>query len=295
LIGRESVTPQATGNTQSWPMWQPGLNSGATVHGRFMQADPNATGMVVMRDTAHHGMALFPSVNAFDLRDRFGDGANLYQYLRSSIWNRSDPLGLDVGEEEDDSMDWFEEGTDALSLLDPLPGPSDFIRETARALVEDYAANLEWDVEWAMDWSLPDDDHSRGDNTWVSLALARGAYDAFDIGLPGTDASVNPTDWFADSGFSGRKAGGSRRGNAHNGFTVHVKKGQPAHREYRHVLAAAGMKRPEWEFEHTIQGVGRLDAINVDARIARELKPDTPSGRAAGRRQAERYRKSLEE
>ena len=38
----------------------------------------------------------------------------------------------------------------------------------------------------------------------------------------------------------------------------------------------------------------RPDAINVQTGEIRELKPDTPSGRAAGRAQLERYREAAE-
>ena len=41
--------------------------------------------------------------------------------------------------------------------------------------------------------------------------------------------------------------------------------------------------------------IARMDAINARDRIIKELKPDTPSGRAAGPRQLERYRQIAEE
>ena len=48
-----------------------------------------------------------------------------------------------------------------------LPGPGDFIRGGLESLVRAYVVNLEWDVQWALDMSLPDDWGSRLDDSWV--------------------------------------------------------------------------------------------------------------------------------
>ncbi|MBX3404698.1 MAG: hypothetical protein KF699_14905 [Phycisphaeraceae bacterium] len=254
--------------------------------GRFLQPDPNATALTLIEATSFHGRGMGgvgALVAAFSMLSLYEDGGNLYQYVRSNPWRRSDPLGLESGEDEEDGPNWFEEGMDAFALLDPLPGPSDFIREAAKAIVEDYAANLEWDVEWALDWDLPDDWHSRTDDTWVGLALARGAKNAFDIGLPGTQDSYNPLDRFAGQQKSGR---GSRNGvgrNVNSGHSIVAQTGQRAHRNYRHTLG------PGYRYEVTIPGAGRADAINVNAKIVRELKPDTPTGRASGAKRLAKY------
>ena len=60
-------------------------------------------------------------------------------------------------------------------------------------------ANLSWDIEWSSDWTTGDDWHSRGDNSWVTLAIGRGLYQAFDVDLPFTDDSINPLDYVATS------------------------------------------------------------------------------------------------
>jgi len=62
--------------------------------GRFFQPDPNATAMTLIEASAHHGRGMDALVSAFDVQGLYGDGMNLYEYLGSSPWQRSDPLGL---------------------------------------------------------------------------------------------------------------------------------------------------------------------------------------------------------
>jgi hypothetical protein len=142
--------------------------------------DPNATGMVVVNDLASHGGRIEPGVVSFKLNELFSDGPSLYQYVCGNPVNLRDPYGLWAGL--------------AIGLL--APGPSDFIREAMRSLVEDYAANLDWDADWASDWSMPDDAHTRLRNDWIGVALGRGLYNAFETGVPFTDIGGNPLDAF---------------------------------------------------------------------------------------------------
>ncbi len=197
--------------------------------GRFMQPDPNATALTLIEAASYHGRGMDAMVAAFSITSLYGDGLNTQQYLRSNPWQRGDPLGLlsEYGDAVEEGLHPLDEALDAFALLDPLPGPADFIREAASALIEDYAANLDWDVEWAMDWSLPDDDHSRGDNSWVTLALGRGLRDAFEIGIPGTDRSFNPADVFAGSRV-GRSTGRSGGGKVRGGYTIQCARGHEA-------------------------------------------------------------------
>lgn len=51
-----------------------------------------------------------------------------------------------------------------MGMLDPVPGPSDYIRGALQGLVQEYASNLEWDLDWALDWGADDDLHTRGDS-----------------------------------------------------------------------------------------------------------------------------------
>ena len=56
------------------------------------------------------------------------------------------------------------------------------VQGMAESLIEEYAANLEDDLEWAMDWSRRDDDYSRMSSRWVDIALAKGLADHFNAG-----------------------------------------------------------------------------------------------------------------
>jgi hypothetical protein len=161
-------------------------NAHAVYHvqtGRFLQADPNASGQPLIYNAGwFHGVAPSVAVIGFDIEERYRDGANLYQYLGSNPLTNSDPLGLFI-----------------------LPGPGDFITGMLESLVSEYAARQDFDVEWAMDWEMGDDWHSRLDSSWVTLALGQGLYNAFDIGFG--DYSVNPLDLFASAGRRGASPG----------------------------------------------------------------------------------------
>ncbi|MBC7834876.1 MAG: hypothetical protein H7Y88_07225, partial [Phycisphaerales bacterium] len=215
-IGRESMTQPSLG---TWVLSQSGLSSGAAVHGRFMQADPNATAIVLVDGLVFHGQPFQPGVGQFDLQTRLRDGANLYEYLGSNPWVRADPLGLYEWE------DAYEDATDILGLLDPLPGPSDFIGGMLRSLIEEYSSNLEWDLEWAGDWSIADDEHTRGDNSWVNVALLRGLYEAFEISFPFSDEEWNLLEPFASASgsyASGSAGSGRKRANLPSSKSVQV-------------------------------------------------------------------------
>lgn len=260
--------------------------------GRFLQADPNETGQVVAGFLVTMGMAVDAIAGRVDLRSHYADGMSAYTYLRASPAWRSDVLGLyDDAEDDDyDGDDLLEDVSDILGLLDPLPAPSDLITGMYRALLEDYSENLDFDVEWASNWDLADDDHSRTDNSWIPLALNRGLYEAFDINLPFSDKKMNPLDLFAGK----KKNIFKRTKNVSNGHTLSVRKGQSAHKGYPEACGKLGMGPPDWRFEQTIPGVGQVDGINRTKRIVRELKPDTPFGRARGQKQLIKYVHKLE-
>lgn len=143
--------------------------------GRWLQSDPNATGMVNAQ-MAHHGDVSQPHSGVLEIEETLGDGFNLYEYLRSASGVHSDPLGLFVLE--------------ALGAV--IPSPSDVVRGMYTALLAGYAQNLSWDVQWATDWDMPDDMHSRIDNKWIPDAIAYGAMSAFAIGIPFTEFEFNP-------------------------------------------------------------------------------------------------------
>jgi len=50
--------------------------------------------MMLIEAASYHGRGLDAMVAAFDVQGLYGDGMNLYAYLGSNPWMRSDPLGL---------------------------------------------------------------------------------------------------------------------------------------------------------------------------------------------------------
>ncbi len=56
--------------------------------------DPNATALTLLEAASYNGRGVAALVTAFDMGDRYGYGANLYEYLGSNPWGRSDPMGL---------------------------------------------------------------------------------------------------------------------------------------------------------------------------------------------------------
>jgi hypothetical protein len=249
--------------------------------------------MVALETLAYHGMQIESDRIPLDLQSLHSDGANFYQYLKSKPSIGADPLGLYTNE------DFFNDATDVLGLFgNPMPGPSDFIRSILNAMVSDYSANLDFDLDWASDWSLPDDDHSRTDNSWVDLAIMRGAYEAFNIDLPCSDSSFNPLDVFASGsdmavasggGKSKASPGGAR--SKRGGSTATARKGRLKHDEFRKQMSH--MTRDGWKQEVDIPGVGRPDMHNPHTRQLIELKPFTPSGIARGAKQLQGYLKKL--
>jgi hypothetical protein len=63
--------------------------------GRWNQPDPNMTGLPVQANLAYHGRGLSASVQGFELRAHFGNGANVYAYLGGSPLTKADALGLE--------------------------------------------------------------------------------------------------------------------------------------------------------------------------------------------------------
>jgi YD repeat-containing protein len=132
---------------------QPRLASGANILaynrnrtlkpdlGRYLQQDPNATGLVLVATMAHSGAAGSSEVSLFSFGDSNRDGANLYQYVRSNPMNASDPLGLYMWGDWADTL-----ATGRLVLQ--LAG---LVVETGQFLMEEA-------VDWALDWERADDD-----------------------------------------------------------------------------------------------------------------------------------------
>jgi len=137
--------------------------------GRFLQRDMNATASVVLGAAGHSGRAMSAAVSAFDGMALYGDGASLYGYLGGSPRGRRDELGLRFG------ADLLGE-----AIMFGVRG----VRGGLEGMTGEYAANQEYDLDWALDWSQPDDRHSRGNNDWVQASFNEGMLggflDAFD-------------------------------------------------------------------------------------------------------------------
>ena len=145
-IALGSLTCANPPTCSTWTLSQQGLSSGAAVHGRFMQADPNATGMVLV-GMGWHGSVGMPRVDAFDLWTRFSDGPSLYVHLGGNPWGQSDPLGLF-------SASYAINGGFRLGSF-------------AADLFGQYASNLANDADWARNWSADDRAYSRLDSRWI--------------------------------------------------------------------------------------------------------------------------------
>ncbi len=121
-----------------------------TGFGRWLQRDPNASGQGLIGVSAIHGWCIRGSIDDFDLVSHYQDGANVLGYLDGSPTEATDPLGLWVGSAFDV---YFTLGTTTAEL--------------AFSLAAVYSENLDHDVAWALDWSLDDDMHTRGDASWI--------------------------------------------------------------------------------------------------------------------------------
>ncbi|NLX21638.1 MAG: hypothetical protein GXY55_08185, partial [Phycisphaerae bacterium] len=86
-----AATPTATGlyyNRNRW--YAPHL-------GRFLQRDPNETGLLRGFRLAFNGYRPTVTTGVFAPRDHYADGLNLYAYVRSQPVQYSDPQGLLLG------------------------------------------------------------------------------------------------------------------------------------------------------------------------------------------------------
>ncbi|MBY0111959.1 MAG: AHH domain-containing protein [Phycisphaerales bacterium] len=157
--------------------------------GRWLQQDPNDSGSPVSGRHLLHAAKIDEYFVSVSLIGRTTDGLSLAASYRSNPIMVSDSLGLF-------GLPAVGVGVGiGVGLL--VPGPSDFITGMLESLTTEYAARQEWDVEWAMDWRMSDDSHSRMDSTWVGMALGWGIYNSFEIGFG--EYTTNPIDWFASS------------------------------------------------------------------------------------------------
>ncbi|MBX3381873.1 MAG: hypothetical protein KF864_00025 [Phycisphaeraceae bacterium] len=148
--------------------------------GRFLQSDPNATGVVISSTPTFQGDGAASGLSAFDFELLYGNDHNTYQYLGSSTWTRDDPTGLSWS----DGFDMLAgAGQFALGASDP----GGLIGSMYSALIEQYSANLDYDVDWAVDLTQGDDWHTRTSNQWVTVALVLATTEHFGIEIDGFD------------------------------------------------------------------------------------------------------------
>jgi hypothetical protein len=130
-------------------------------HGRFLQPDPNATGLPVMGDLSFGGSALSPPRPEVDLTTWTTDGLTALAYCGGDSVNRGDPTGLFAGFMAPTSM--FDLYTDHMSnTLDWGSQTQQF----ASNLWSNYAIGMSDDLDWAFDMDAPDDAYSR--SAWAS-------------------------------------------------------------------------------------------------------------------------------
>ena len=142
-----------------------GYNRNRSVHvgwGRFLQRDPNATGLPVQAGLGFHGDGFDASVQGFDLAVHYGDGVNVYEYIGSDPLGGGDPTGL---------MEFSLGGqmaTMAINAWDMAEGTLETAATGIRGglglavMAMDHNLNMMFDFEWASDWGASDDDYSGG-------------------------------------------------------------------------------------------------------------------------------------
>lgn len=205
------------------------------VLGRFMSDDPNGMGVPVLGDLAFNGMAIGPSDVTPSINSHFGDGMNTHVAYGGNPMAARDPLGLWGSWNE-----WWRDTKDGASLLwngyqtfTSFTDLHGLIQGMAEELITEYSANLEYDVEWATDWNARDDAYTRLDNRWVNLALARGAYNHFNLGYWAETTGVNRDGPSMASDGLHSFVNGPARETAHHIGTIYGKIGKKIAAELR--------------------------------------------------------------
>jgi hypothetical protein len=155
--------------------------------GRFLQSDPNASGVGLVSSVPHSGVVVGVNVLSADLSEIVNDGVGLYQYCRSNPLGGSDPSGL-----------WLNMLTQlgADAVVAGLRG----VRGGLESMTFQYAQNLEDDIDWAMDWSQPDDWNSRMSSKWVYESFEEGMSGGFRDGINEAISNMTFGLWPTDDG-----------------------------------------------------------------------------------------------
>jgi hypothetical protein len=123
--------------------------------GRFLQSDPNASGLAVVASVPHGGRGAGLSVLGADLSALTGDGVHLYQYVRGNPVSGRDPTGLFSG------IDALTGSSGAVDIYsdynESVIGHGSDLYGAAAGMLHGAAAQQEMLVEAATDWSVSDD------------------------------------------------------------------------------------------------------------------------------------------
>jgi hypothetical protein len=99
--------------------------------------------------------------------------------------HQQDPNGLFLW---DSSGEWWRDTKEGAGLLwngfqtfTAMTDVHGLVQNVAESLLDNYAMNLEADADWATDWSMPDDGHTRVSNKWVTEAMLLGAHKHFNL------------------------------------------------------------------------------------------------------------------
>ncbi len=135
-----------------------------TVLGQWNQRDPNATGMVVVAFPAMHGVALMAVPSDVQLTEHLRDGNNVSAYVQGSPLLLGDSMGLfSLGELGGSmSIGASVSGEYNQEVLQTGGGISMWIANH----IGSYAFDQFLDLQWAGDWSQPDDLY-RGSASWA--------------------------------------------------------------------------------------------------------------------------------
>jgi hypothetical protein len=149
--------------------------------GRFTGADPNESGVPTLHSVVWGGMPLQTVADGYDLAGRALDGLNFHAAYGGNPLGAQDPTGLTWGE-------WWRDTKDGAGLLwngfQTFMAMSDvhgLVQNMAESLLDNYSMNLEADADWAGDWSMPDDAHTRTSSKWVNEAMILGAHRHFNL------------------------------------------------------------------------------------------------------------------
>jgi RHS repeat-associated protein len=167
-----------------------------------------------------------------------------------------------------------------LGLELAVPGPGDLIQAGLEALVQAYAVNLEWDVQWALDFSLPDSWGSRLDNTWVYAALGAGLQDAYDIWTP--FGTVNPLEVLSgDASFAARSA---RRAPRTKSFGGGFRARFSFKETFSYTNTAGNVVPAVVNFYRNTSKLGSLTVVQFPKRVIAKTVDIVPSPLPSGKR-----------